>query len=87
MNRSLERRILTAAVAVSLLALSAAVSFQKIRTFDYWWHLRTGELIVDLGTVPKSDPYSFTASGEPWIDSHWLHQVGLYAVHGIGAEQ
>jgi hypothetical protein len=28
---------------------------------DYWWHLRTGHLIVDTG-VPHTDPFSFTAA-------------------------
>jgi len=83
-HRPESRSLVEAATWLSLLALCAAVAFQKIRTFDYWWHLRTGELIIDIGAVPTADPYTYTVAGAPWIDSQWLYQVGLYAVHAIG---
>lgn len=72
---------------LSLLALGASLSLQKIRTFDYWWHLRTGALIAETGVVPKVDPYTFTVTGERWIDIHWLFQLGLHAVHRIGGHE
>ena len=30
--------------------------------FDFWWHLKMGELIVTTGTIPRTDPFSFTAA-------------------------
>jgi hypothetical protein len=68
----------------SLLALAAALSLQKIYSFDYWWHLRTGALIAETGYIPKLDPYTFTVAGARWIDIHWLFQLGLHAVHSLG---
>ncbi len=41
-------------------------------------HLATGRLIVDSGTIPSVDPYSFTAAGDPWTVQSWLASV-LYA--------
>lgn len=41
-------------------------------------HLATGHLILADG-FPHTDPYSFTAAGEPWIVQSWLASV-LYAV-------
>lgn len=77
-------RIAAALPWLFLLALAAAVSFQQVRAFDYWWHLRTGQLILETGTVPRVDPYTFTVEGSRWIDIHWLHQIGLYLVHRVG---
>lgn len=68
-------------------AVIAALGLQKIRSFDYWWHLRTGELIVESGSIPRFDVYSSTAEGSRWIDIHWLHQVGLHALHGLGGHE
>jgi hypothetical protein len=45
-------------------------------------HLATGRLILDNGSVPTSDPYTYTAAGEPWVVQSWLASV-LYA----GAER
>jgi hypothetical protein len=41
-------------------------------------HLATGRLILDSGSVPRTDPYTFTAAGEPWVVQSWLVSV-LYA--------
>jgi hypothetical protein len=31
------------------------------------------------GAIPRSDPFSFTAFGTPWVDSYWLYEIFLYA--------
>jgi hypothetical protein len=78
------RRLLDAISWTALFALAGSLAFQRIRTFDYWWHLRTGRLIAETGSVPKTDPFSFTAAGNPWIDIHWLHQLGLHGLYQLG---
>jgi hypothetical protein len=47
---------------------------------DYWWHLRTGQLIVESGSVPQHDPFSFTAEGSRWVAHEWLSDVIIYGV-------
>jgi hypothetical protein len=47
---------------------------------DYWWHALTGQLIVQSGSVPTTDLYSFTAAGQPWIAHEWLTEVLFYVV-------
>jgi hypothetical protein len=46
---------------------------------DFWWHLRTGELILHSG-IPREDVYSFTALGQDWVVHAWLSQVLMYLV-------
>jgi len=45
---------------------------------DLWWHLRTGQLIVETGHIPHTDPFSFTRFGDPWVSHEWLSEVVLY---------
>lgn len=45
---------------------------------DLWWHLKTGQLIVENRSVPHTDPFSFTRAGEPWIAHEWLSEVLLF---------
>lgn len=47
---------------------------------DMWWHLRTGQLILEEG-IPKQDPFSFTMNGQPWIAHEWLSEVVMWIVH------
>ncbi|MCA9015060.1 MAG: hypothetical protein KDA77_06975 [Planctomycetaceae bacterium] len=42
---------------------------------DIWWHLRTGELILERGTVPYYDWFTFVDFDRPWIDLHWGFQI------------
>ena len=51
---------------------------------DLWWHLRTGQWIVETGHVPHADPFSFTRGGSPWVSHEWLSDVLFYELwlHG-----
>jgi hypothetical protein len=45
---------------------------------DLWWHLRTGQWIVESGQVPLLDPFSFTRAGRPWVAHEWLSEIIFY---------
>jgi hypothetical protein len=42
---------------------------------DVWWHTKAGEIILSTRHWPTTDPFSFTAGGQPWIDSEWLGDI------------
>jgi hypothetical protein len=67
----------------SLGALVLSVSLREIASFDYWWHLRTGQLILETGSIPKVDFFSYSMPGARYIDIHWLFQVWLYGVYRL----
>jgi hypothetical protein len=46
---------------------------------SFFWHLRTGRLILDHG-IPYADPFSFTAAGHRWVAQSWLAEVLYGAV-------
>lgn len=58
-----------------LLIWSFFVSCFPLRNMDIWWHLRTGELILERGTVPYFDWFTFVDFDCPWIDLHWGFQL------------
>jgi hypothetical protein len=51
---------------------------------DLWWHLRTGQWMVENGRVPHADPFSFTRAGHAWVAHEWLSEVAFYELwkHG-----
>lgn len=52
---------------------------------DFWWHLRTGQYIVQTHSIPHHDIYSFTNPGKPWIAHEWLSEVIFYGIYrGLG---
>jgi len=51
---------------------------------DLWWHLRTGQWIVETGHIPHFDPFSFTRAGSPWLPHEWLSDVAFYELWRLG---
>lgn len=47
---------------------------------DIWWHMRTGEWIVQHHQIPRADPFSATTMGRPWVDYSWIFDLGTYWV-------
>ena len=64
------------------------IGLRPLADNSFLTHLATGRLILDTGSVPGHDPYTFTAAGEPWVVQSWLVSV-LYAtaesLGGLGA--
>jgi hypothetical protein len=68
---------------VLLLCLSF-LSFRNFDDTDGWWHLRTGQYIVETGSIPHADIFSATKAGHIWITHEWLSEVFMYLLYRIG---
>jgi hypothetical protein len=56
---------------------------RRLTDNSFLWHLRTGHWILAHG-VPRTDPYSFTAHGVPWVAQSWLAEVGYAGLDDLG---
>jgi hypothetical protein len=77
------RRVFVAVLALGLFTMAA----RGVTDPDVWWHLRTGQLMLQNHNVFHTDPYSFTRLGQPWVNHEWLSEIlifGLYRVSGFG---
>ncbi len=85
--RPLVLRLADWSLVAAFLALTFLLGVFPLKDTDFWWHLRTGDLIRQTGQVPRTDIYTFTLPpGSPWIDLHWGFQVALswgYAHGGV----
>jgi hypothetical protein len=50
---------------------------------DMWWHLRTGEYILQNG-IPTHDVFSFTVTDHEWVTHEWLSQVIMWGIYLVG---
>src|SRR3954451_20771511 len=66
----------------AFLALTFLLGAFPLKDTDFWWHLRTGDLIRQTGRVPTTDLYTFTVPDHPWTDLHWGFQVVLSLGYG-----
>lgn len=75
-------------MVVAVFALFYGVLFgdgpqRFFRDSDTGWHIRTGESILDGGSLPRSDPYSFTMSGKPWFAWEWGSDLLMGVAHRL----
>ena len=52
--------------------------------FDLGYHLKGGQWIIQNHAFPSLDTYTYTVSDHEYLDSHWLFQVSLYLIYGLG---
>jgi hypothetical protein len=69
-------------IAIAFLGIVFMASRPMIDT-DTWWHLRTGQWILDHHALPTVDRFSFTRSGSAWYYPAWLSEVLMVEVFSI----
>lgn len=65
------------------------LSFLMLRDItdpDYFWHLRTGQYLLEHGVLPAGDIFSYTYAGQPWVLHEWLFEVMLAGIHALIGE-
>ncbi|UCE79341.1 MAG: hypothetical protein JSV13_01535, partial [Nitrospiraceae bacterium] len=80
--------------AIILLILTFFYQMASIPLFDadFWWHIATGRHIVNTGTLPDADPFSFVSTLDENKNLHplrenfilkqyWLCQVLFYFIY------
>jgi hypothetical protein len=68
------RTVRGALLAATLLTV-ATIALSSLTVFDFWWYLASGQRILEMRSVPATDPFSYTAEGRPWINHMWATQV------------
>jgi hypothetical protein len=74
--------VFLAVLFIGLFAMAA----RDVTDPDIWWHLKTGQFIIEHKSIPHTDPFSFTRAGERWIAHEWLTEVLLYQVYRIAGK-
>lgn len=60
---------------VLVMLIGIALSMKSIREPDLWWQLRTGEWMLDNHQVTKTDVFSFSYEGTPWVNVKWGYEI------------
>lgn len=77
-------RVLERLIFPGLLACLFLLCCFPLVDTDFWWHLKTGELMWQRREIPRIDWYTYRDASAPWIDLHWGFQLLLAATHSLG---
>jgi hypothetical protein len=81
---------LTAPSGLFIAAVLVIIALPVTRTIqdpDFWWHLRAGQLIIQLGGLLGNDPFTYTVANHHWTMHEWLNEVLFaveFAIGGLG---
>ncbi len=67
-----------------LLFISFIASSTQLTSYDFWWHLKTGDVILETKAIPVHDPFSFTSHEQQRIPHDWLSEVAFSIIYGVG---
>ncbi len=74
-SRSLQRaQVLVLAALFSVPALMC-LHTANVTDADVWWHMRTGQWILEHRAIPQTDPFSSFGAGKPWAAYSWLFDL------------
>jgi hypothetical protein len=76
------RRLLPFAFPASLLLLQIVAA--QTADLDLWGRLSVGAVLFQAGHLPRTDDFSYSAAGAPWIDHEWLAGVVFYLLLLVG---
>ncbi len=66
------------------LLLSVIFGARLLNDSDLGYHLKGGQWILENHQVPALDPFTYTVPDHPYLDIHWLYQIGLYTLYRLG---
>jgi hypothetical protein len=66
---------------VYVFALSFFFAARPLSDGDFWWHLKTGEYILNTRSIPRTDFFSFTNYGRAWVAHEWLSEAIFYVIY------
>ena len=64
---------LAVAGTLCVLVLTVAVfTLHPITSNDTFWHIACGKELLETGSVPRTDAFTFTSAGRPWVNHEYL---------------
>ena len=74
-------KTLTRIFAIYVFIYAVLFASRPLSDGDFWWHLKTGEYIVNNRVIPRTDFFSFTNYGKAWVAHEWLSEVVFYVIY------
>jgi len=71
-------------LSLALLFILPIAFFLSITPHDYWFYVRIGKDILETGSIPSVDTFSYTYPGRPIYYQPWLSAVIFWLAHSIG---
>lgn len=79
----LRRLTFERAVLIAGTLIVIAIATRPATDPDLWWHLRSGQWMIDHRSILRADPFSHTRRGAVREPTDWLSELGLYGTWSL----
>jgi len=69
-------------VVVFMLVIFAAAS-RPIKDPDFYWHLKTGQYLLENKSIPHTYIFSTSKFGSEWVTHEWLSELFMYSIFSL----
>lgn len=83
MRFSLRHLTIERTAFIILFVLLFAMATRVATDTDMWWHLRTGQYILETGQAVTSDVFSYTFDGVPYKNHSTFAQIAMYLIWSL----
>ncbi|MGH2660281.1 MAG: hypothetical protein ACRDHS_11600 [Actinomycetota bacterium] len=77
-------RLSQAWAVASVLVPVLVITGTPLVAIDLAYQVRAGALMLDTHSLLRTDPFTATAAGSPWLNQQWLAQILLATVFRLG---
>jgi hypothetical protein len=70
----------TTAIVVPVLLITAT----PLAAIDLTYHLRAGDVMLDTHAIMRTDVFTATAYGRPWLNQQWLAEIVMTTAFRLG---
>ncbi len=71
-------------LGLALLAVWVLLAcYHELGCDDHYWHYLTGQIIAQNGSIPDTDPFSYTFADHSWTNWEWLGSLIIYVVWSV----
>jgi len=68
---------------LSVFILLGVLACSRVVDLDIWWHLKTGEYIVNHKSLPTAAEFNYALPSQEWINIGWIFDVCAYAAYKV----
>jgi hypothetical protein len=69
-----------------LLVATLLFCYRPVQDPDTFWHLAVGREMWQTGELVRTETFSYTAPGAPWVDEEWLFHALAYPLWKVGGD-
>ncbi len=68
---------------ISGFIITILILWLPMRDPDFWWHMRLGQQMLQTHALPRTEQFTWSMQGKPFVDFYWLSELIIAQLYNI----